>query len=277
MHPVLQALLRAVLSQLHVRMLLLTLLPFLLSVLLWGVILYFGLQPLFDWLQAWLHERGGSAYTGPLLQWLNMDAVRTVLVPLAAMWMLLPVMILTALIFVGTLAMPVIVRHVARRRFPELEARRGGTLWGTLRVSLRSFLIFIALWLLTLPLSFIPPLALIIQPALWGWLTYRVMAYDALAEHADADEYLLLMQRHRWPLLAIGIVAGLLGAAPTMLWLGGALAVILLPFMAAGAIWLYVLVFVFTSLWFAHYSLQALAELRSREPLPDPGQRLLSG
>ncbi len=31
----------------------------------------------------------------------------------------------------------------------------------------------------------------------WGWLTYRVMTYDALAEHATAEERKTLMKRHR--------------------------------------------------------------------------------
>jgi arginine exporter protein ArgO len=64
-------------------------------------------------------------------------------------------------------------------------------------------------------------------------------------------------------LLLIGAIAGTMGAAPTLLWLGGALSVIFFPLLAAGAIWLYVLVFVFTGLWFQHYCLEALATHRA--------------
>ena len=91
------------------------------------------------------------------------------------------------------------------------------------------------------------------------------MAYDALAEHADRDEWRRLVRRHRWPLLAIGAITGAMGAAPTLLWLGGALSVIFFPILAGGAIWLYVLVFVFTGLWFEHYCLAALAQQRAVE------------
>ncbi|RYF03362.1 MAG: EI24 domain-containing protein, partial [Oxalobacteraceae bacterium] len=106
-----------------------------------------------------------------------------------------------------------------------------------------------------------------VQPLLWGWLTYRVMAYDALAEHASSEERRALMRTHRWPLLAIGIAAGAMGAAPTLLWLGGALSVVLFPLLAGVSIWLYVLVFVFSGLWFQHYTLEALARLRGNQPL----------
>jgi hypothetical protein len=266
--PVLMAFGRAALTQLHLRMLLLTVLPFLVSVLLWGLLLWLGLQPMIDWLHAWFIDSGGFVVLGDVLGRFGMGAVKTVLVPLLAMWVLLPLMILTALVFVGMMAMPAIVRHVGGRWYPALEKRRGGSMFGGLWLAFYSFIVFALLWIVTLPLSLFPPLTFVIQPLLWGWLTYRVMAYDALAEHASADETRQILQRHRWPLLLIGTLTGAMGAAPTLLWLGGALSVILFPFLAVGAIWLYVLVFVFTGLWFEHYCLQALAEQRATAPSP---------
>lgn len=263
MRPVLNAFGRALLSQLHFRMLLLTVLPFVLSLAIWGVLLWLGLQPMIDWLHAYFSDSGWFRTTSEILGWFGLGALKTVLVPLIAMWVLLPLMILTALVFVGTMAMPIIVRHVGNRYYPELEMQRGGSVLGSLLIAMYSFLVFTVLWLVTLPLSLFPPLTFVVQPALWGWLTYRVMAYDALAEHASAQEIKDIMRVHRWPLLAIGAVAGAMGAAPTMLWLGGALSVIFFPVLAAGAIWLYVLVFVFSGLWFEHYCLEALAAYRS--------------
>lgn len=263
MRPVLIAFGRALMSQMHFRMLLLTVLPFVLSVAIWGVLLWLGLQPMIDWLHAWFAANGGFAVAGDVLGWFGLGAIKTVLVPLIAMWVLLPLMILTALVFVGTMAMPIIVRHVGQRHYPGLEERKGGSLAGSLWVATYSFIVFVVLWLVTLPLSFFPPLGFIVQPLLWGWLTYRVMAYDALAEHASKQEYKDIMRIHRWPLLLIGAIAGAMGAAPTLLWLGGALSVILFPLLAAGAIWLYVLVFVFSGLWFQHYCMEALAVHRA--------------
>jgi hypothetical protein len=261
---------RALLSQLHPRMLLLTILPFVLSLLLWGVALWLGLQPMIDWLHAYFVDNNLFQWATSVLGWFGLGTIKTVLVPLIAMWLLLPLMVVTALLFVGAIAMPAIARHVASRHYPQLAQLHGGSLAGSLGVSLGSFLVFMLLWLVTLPLNALPPLAFVVQPVLWGWLTYRVMAYDALAEHASSEERRLLMREHRWPLLTIGIAAGAMGAAPTLLWLGGALSVILFPLLAGVSIWLYVLVFVFSGLWFQHYTLAALARLR---PLP-PAQHM---
>jgi len=261
--PVAGAFGRAVWSQLHVRMLLLTLMPFVLSLLLWGVVLWLGLQPLIDAVQAWFAANDGFRVTGNLLGSLGLDALKTVIVPLIAVWVLLPLMILTALLFIAIFAMPVITRHVSTRNFMTLELRHGGSLGGSLWNSASTFIIFLVLWLVTLPLAIVPPLGLIIQTLLWGWLTYRVMAYDALAGHADAAERTHILRTHRWPLLIIGAISGAMGAAPTLIWLGGALALVLFPLLAGLALWLYVLVFVFTGLWFQHYCLDALARHRT--------------
>ena len=257
---------RALWSQLHFRMLLLTVLPFLLSLLLWGVVLWLGLQPLIDWLHGYFVDNNLFQSAASVLGWFGLGAIKTVLVPLLAMWLLLPLMVVTALIFVGVMAMPAVATHVATRHYPQLAQRRGGSLAGSLSASLGAFLIFAMMWLVTLPLNAVPLLAFVLQPVLWGWLTYRVMAYDALAEHASADERRALMRAHRWPMLAIGVAAGAMGAAPTLLWLGGALSVILFPLLAGVSIWLYVLVFVFSGLWFQHYALEALARLRRSQP-----------
>jgi len=47
-------------------MLMLTILPFLLSVVIWGVALWQGLQPLIDWLQRYFLENDGFRISGNL-------------------------------------------------------------------------------------------------------------------------------------------------------------------------------------------------------------------
>lgn len=264
MRPVIVAFGRAMLSQLHIRMLLLTVLPFIASLLIWGLILYFGLQPLMDWGHGFMLEHDGFRLAGTVLGSIGAGLTTKVLVPLLAMLALLPLMILTALIFIGALAMPAITRHVGDRHFPQLEKRRGGSFGGSLWLSLTSFFVFALLWIISLPLVAIPLAGFLVQPLLWGWLTYRVLAYDAMADHADKEELLLIRRRHHWPLLLIGVATGAMGAAPTLLWLGGVLAVVFLPVFAALSIWLYVLVFVFSGLWFEYYCLEALAIHRAR-------------
>lgn len=253
---------RAVAAQLHYRMLLLTFLPVFAALLLWGFAMWWGLQAMVDFIHAWFMEHDGFRQVDGILTVLGLLAFKTLVVPLVAMWVLLPLMVFTSLMCIALFAMPAISRHVGDRHYPELERRNGGSVVGSLWHSLSSFIIFAIVWLLTLPLTLIPPVGLLLQPCLWGWLTYRVMVYDALAQHADADEREALLRQHRWPLLFIGTVAGLFGAAPGLLWLGGVLSVLFLPMIAAVAIWGYVLIFVFTGLWFQHYCLDALQSQR---------------
>jgi len=251
---------RALLSQLNGK----TVLPFLLSLALWGVVLYVGLQPLVDYLHRSFVDYGWFETSGNLLASFGLGLFKTVVPPLIAMLLLLPLMIMSSLLFMGLAAMPFVVRHVSARQFPKLERKQGGSIAGSIAINLGSVLLFAVLWLLTLPLYLVPPLALAVQIALWGWLTARVMSYDALADHASADERIAIMRRHRWPLLAIGMVSGAAGALPGIVWIGGAaISVVLFPFLAMISLWLYLMIFIFTGLWFQYYCLQALQDLRA--------------
>jgi hypothetical protein len=74
-----------------------------------------------------------------------------------------------------------------------------------------------------MPLWLVPPLVLILPPLIWGWLTYRVFAFDALATHASGDERKAILREHRGSLLVMGVLSGYLGAAPSLLWASGAM------------------------------------------------------
>jgi hypothetical protein len=117
-------------------------------------------------------------------------------------------------------------------------------------------------------------LFVIIPPLLWGWLTYRVMTYDALALHASRAERVALIRQHRLPLLAIGVVSGLMGTLPTAIWAWSVWLVVLFPVIAAATIWIYAFILVFSALWFGHYCLHVLQRMRSDESTtsgPPPG------
>lgn len=254
---------RALLAQLRPGMLLLSAVPFVLSLVLWGVILFFGMNPALDALHTFFTEYDLFPAASSTLSSLGLSAVKAVVVPLLAVLLLLPLMIITALVFMGLFAMPAIVNHAATR-FPALERKEGGSLIGGAALALGAFVVFVVVYLVTLPLYAVPPLAVLVHAFMWGWLTYRVVTYDALASHASSEERHTIMKLHRRRLLAIGMVSGAAGAIPGLAWVGGAvLNVVLFPLLAALSIWLYVLVFFFTGLWFTFYCLQALEELRA--------------
>ncbi len=257
---------RAVATQFRFKILLLSLIPLFISLVLWGGLMAWRLQAVFDFFQSYLSNREGFASLSQILNSLGMLALKTVIVPLISMWVLLPFVIITSLFFIGMLVMPTIAKHVGGRDFPVLEQRQSNSFLRSLGFSLGSFLLFLVGWLLTLPLIFVPPLYVLVQPLLWGWLTYRVMSFDALAMYADEDERKTLVQQHRGSLLLIGVIAGWFGSLPSALWMGGAMSiayVAFFPIFVSLAVWTYLLIFIFTGLWYQHYCLEALQNQRA--------------
>ncbi len=255
---------RALLAQCHPKIWLMSLLPMLGAILLWSVVLYFTLPPLLDHFQQLFTTQNSFRSAGAWLAVAGLVALKAVVVPLLALWVILPLIMLSTLLLVGAVLMPMIVNFVAARDFPTLEKKAGGTFIGGLSNSLRMFAAFVLLWCLCLPLSAIPPLALLAHTALWGWLTYRVMIYDALADHATAEERQAITHQHRWHLLVIGIITSLIGNLATVLWLSGAVAMLFLPVTSLLAIWLYFVTFIFSGLWFQYFSLAALQTHREQ-------------
>ena len=194
---------------------------------------------------------------------MGLGRIKIVLAPLIVIFTVTPLLVIVCLLVVALLMTPWLVRLVAQRRFSHLQALGAGSFFGGLAWSLGSALLALIATIISIPLWFVPPLVLILPPLIWGWLTYRVMAFDALAEYATDDERRMLLRRHRSVLLGMGVLTGFLGAAPSLLWasvaLFAAMFVILLPL----TLWLYTLVFAFASLWFAHYCLAALSTLRA--------------
>lgn len=208
--------------------------------------------------------------TASLFLWLDsvgLGGLRTALAPLVVVFVATPVIVVGALLVVAGLMTPFMVSLVSERRFPRLERRRGGSFWFGL---LRSVGVAVAALVgiaLSVPLWFVPPLVLILPPLIWGWLTYKVMSYDVLAEHATVAERRELVRRHRGSLLAMGVLTGYLGAAPSVVWASGVFFLALAPVLVPVAIWIYTLVFAFSALWFAHFSLSALQSLRAEAAL----------
>lgn len=205
------------------------------------------------------------------LERFGLGGLKSALAPLIIVFLATPVIVVVALLAVSVLMTPSMLHLVAQRRFPDLERRHGGSWWRGALGSLLATLLALLAMLASIPLWLVPPLVLVLPPLIWGWLTYRVLSYDVLAEHASREERRELIRRHRMPLLAMGVLAGLLGAAPGLVWVSGGMFAALAPVLVPAAIWIYTLVFAFASLWFAHFALAALVALRlEREPLAPP-------
>ena len=181
-----------------------------------------------------------------------------------------PVIVVLSLLIVSGLMAPALTRLVGQRRFPSLEEKKGASFILSVFRSLGMTVLALLALVVSVPLWLVPPLVLVLPPIIWGWLTYQVMSFDALAEHASAEERKTLLRAHRWPLFGIGILCGLLGAAPSVVWASGLLFAAAFFVLVPLAIWIYTLVFAFSALWFAHYCLDALAQLRAARAAAQP-------
>jgi Etoposide-induced protein 2.4 (EI24) len=204
------------------------------------------------------------------LQGVGAGNLKTVVAPLIVIFALTPLIVLLSLLLVATFMGPALSALVAERRFAHLERKRGGSLATSIAWSLGSTVVALLALVISLPLWLVPPLILILPPLIWGWLTYRVMAFDALSEHASTEERREVFRRHRPWLLGIGVLTGYLGAAPSIVWASGALFAAAFVILVPLAIWIYTLVFAFASLWFAHYCLAALERIRAEPPPAGP-------
>lgn len=251
---------------LHPRVILLSLLPLALMVALSLGLGYFFWDRTLDWVRVWLDSSNLMHAFWGWLETVGAGNLKAVVAPLVVIFAITPLIVLLTLLLVAVFMGPALARLVARRRFPDLERKHGGSLLLGIGWSLGSTLVALLAMLVSLPLWLVPPLILLLPPLIWGWLTYRVMAFDALAEHASAAERREIFRRHRLWLLGIGVLTGYLGAAPSVVWASGALFAAAFVVLVPVAIWIYTLVFAFASLWFAHYCLAALRDLRSQPP-----------
>ncbi|WP_301103250.1 EI24 domain-containing protein [Propionivibrio sp.] len=180
-------------------------------------------QPPMSWIAAW-----GAFWLAKLLA------------ALGGWLLILSASYLIALLLTAIVVLPLLLKHLAAVDYPELARMGSDSLVASTWNSLWAAVLFIAGWLLTLPLWLVPGLGLLL-PFFWmAWLNRRTFAFDALAVHATDDEWRELRRQQAMPLLVLGLCMALLAHVPFM----GLLA----PSLAALA--------------YVHFCLEALHRLR---------------
>lgn len=210
MESLLLPLRRAAQDLLAPRMLTLAFWPMVLSLLLWGLLAWlFG--------AAWKTEIAALLADTPLAdlaawmgaQWLTAYAAVFVL---ALLW--LPAMYVTALLITSLALMPLIVNFVARRHYPELERRQGGSLVGSVVNGLVALLLYLLAWIVLLPVWLFAPFGIAASILLNAWLNQKLFMYDALSEHASGAELKELRHVGDWRLFSLSSLLGLLHFIP---------------------------------------------------------------
>ena len=257
---------RAVAYCFHPKVIFLSLVPLILM-----MVIVMGLGALY-WdaalqsVRVWMEASSTLDWAWIWLERVGLMSLKSVVPPLLLIVAVTPLVVVMSLLAVSFMMTPALVNMVADRRFAQLERKCGGSMLQGVAWTLLSVVLALGALVLTLPLWWLPPMAMVMPALIWGWLTYRVMTYDVLADHASRLERLELMRRYRFQLLIMGVITGLMGAAPSLVWASGALFVAAFVVLIPIAVWIYTLVFIFSALWFVHFLLDALAQVRAEPP-----------
>lgn len=212
MNNVFSALLAALKSLIHPKMLSLMLWPMLIAMVLWvGAALIFWSD--------WVAGLTGMVEATPLEQWMAQGFVALAshyLITVILVLLLLPAIYVTALAITAVFAMPAMVGHVAAKSYPELERKQGGSVIGSVANAAIAVAVYCAGWVLSLPLWLFSPFALVLPIVLMAYLNQRLFRYDALAEHASREEYDLILERATPRLYLLGALVGLLQFVPLL-------------------------------------------------------------
>ena len=195
----------------HPRMLWLMAWPMLVALVIWGLVAI----ALWGSMAVWLADLI-TRYTAGAAAYINLDVgnIALVLANVLLLILYIPLVYLTALFILGIFGMNAMVDHVARRSFPGLERRGGGSAAGSAMNAVLAFLGMLGLFLLSLPLWVVPPLWPVIPVLVLAWVNQRLLRYDALAEHADREEMRALVRERRGTLYVMGIVMALAAYVP---------------------------------------------------------------
>lgn len=212
MNEVLKAYARALRSLLTPGILWHLLWPTLTAVVFWIVVAWLSWDAVGAGIERLFHEVSWLNWI--LQRWEASALAAAIFVKVVLGMLLIPLIYGTAMFIVAVFALPLMLERVAKKDYPELEQRRGGTLAGSIGNALLAVFVFLAGWVVTLPLWLIPGMGIVLPVLLAAYLNYRGYSYDALSLHGDAGEIGGVIARERGGLYLAGIVAGLLAYIP---------------------------------------------------------------
>ncbi len=176
-----------------------------------------------------------GTFSGWIAQGLDAIGIQAWLTDLEPVWvanglqallhlmLFVPLVMLTALVLTALFGMPALIRVVAGRDYPQLGREAGGGLVGSLWNAVIAITVFVILWLVTLPLWLIG-VGVIVPFVAAAYLNQRLFRYDAIAEHASAEEMAALFRNERGGWWGLGLLTGLVQFVPVLNLLGPVLA-----------------------------------------------------
>lgn len=225
-----------------------------------GGVLWWGLgEDAFAWLTA-LQNRWslGDSWMSQGLNWVFQGGLW---LAVGLLWILL--VVLSSMLLISIFGMSHINHAVADKFFPNLEPKGGLSTWHSLRNTVSWTFWFAFFWIISTPAYLIAGIGALIQTGVMARYNQKIFALDALAQHADANEFAAISAKHKVSLFLLGLVITLMGALPTFVWMGSIIGVVLLPFTAVLSVLTFTALFTFCGLTYSCYCLQALVDFRA--------------
>ena len=212
MQEILNALSKGLKSQTQPKMLLLMLWPMLLALVFWGGVFWWFWDV---WAGELFKLAQGMGLEARLVEW-GFVWIAHGLITFLMFSLLIPAVYVTTLLFAAVFAMPMMLNFVVARDYPNLEMKRGGTFMGGVWNALFAVLVFLILWIVTLPLWLIPFGALVVPILLSAYINRRLFMYDALMDHASREEFQQIKVRANGRLFGLGAILGFVHYIPIL-------------------------------------------------------------
>ncbi len=231
---------RALVSQLHPKMLFAIVLPLVITLLGAILLLWVFWSPLTEWLTVQSADWGVLNTVDGWLLAIGLFSIKLYLIPIVAAGILLPMSGILGLVIAAVFIMPIVLGLLDKTHYQGL--RRNGqnatvlSAWNAVWVGV----LFVLGWLVTMPLWLFPPFAVLLPIFWWTFAITRMLRVDAIIEHAAPAERNHLWKRHNRQWWLIGFCLALINLIPPA-WL-------IMP--------------VFSSLVFAHFGLETLRQHR---------------
>lgn len=235
MTPIFDALSRAIRDLFQFRVLWIVIWPMLVAVLLWLVLGVTFWDTFSGWIASGLDAIGMRTW----LEGVEPRWVANGIQAFAHLILFVPLVFMTALLITALFAMPALISLVAERDYPQLKRANGGGMAGSLVNTVVAIVIFIAIWVLTLPLWLIGA-GVVIPFFAAMYLNQRLFRYDAIAEHVSRGEMQTMISLYRSSWWGLGLLTGLFQFVPVLNLFAPVL----------------------TALAFIHFGLARLADLR---------------
>ncbi|HTJ95910.1 MAG TPA: EI24 domain-containing protein, partial [Rhodocyclaceae bacterium] len=127
----------------------------------------------------WVPARERMQASFPDWSWLSNNWIADWLANIGLLLAFAPLVYFTTLMLLAAFALPHMMNLVADSDYPDLVRAGRGAFWGSLINTLIAGLVFVAGWLLTMPLLLIPGV-LLVFPVIWlAWLNQRTFRFDA--------------------------------------------------------------------------------------------------